>query len=68
MARTKSFFFEKIFDPDFDPNFDFYFGDGIVLFQKKIDFFSFFSLFMPQRTVLDPCESDPATSPHYERA
>ena len=49
MARTKSFFFEKIFDPDFDPNFDFYFGDGIVLFQKKIDFFSiFFVIYAPK--------------------
>ena len=37
-------------------------------FKKNRFFFYFFSLFMPKRTVLDPCESDPATSPHYERA
>ena len=45
-----------------------YFGDGIVFFQNFSKFFNFFSLFMPQRTVLDYSESDPATSPHYERA
>ena len=64
----KKIFFEKNHDPDFGLNFDFYFCNGIVFFQKKSKFFSFFSLFMPQRTSLDHCESDPATSPHYERA
>ena len=52
----------------FSQNFDFHFCDGIVFFQKFSIFFRFFSLFMPQRTVLDYSESDPARSPHYERA
>ena len=60
--------FEKNHDPDFGQNFDFYFCKGIVFFQKKSKYFNFFSLFMPQRTSLGHCESDPATSPHYERA
>ena len=68
MARKKSFFFRKNFDQNFGPKFYFYFCKGIVFFQEKFNFFNFFWLFIPQRTVLDPGESDPATSPHYEGA
>ena len=67
-GEKKKFFFRKNFDQNFGPKFYFYFCKGIVFFQNKIIFFNFFSLFIPQRTVLDPGESDPATSPHYEGA
>ena len=52
-GEKKKFFFEKNFGPDFDQNFDFYFSKSIVFFQKKIFLKLFFSLFSPQRTVLD---------------
>ena len=67
-AGKKKIFFEKNHDPDFGQNFGFYFCKGIVLFQKFSIFLNFFSIFMTQRTVLEPSELDPALSPHYERA
>jgi hypothetical protein len=46
----------------------FIFQKASGFFKKKLFFLNFFLLFMPQRTVLDSSESDPATSPHYEGA
>ena len=66
--RQKKIFFWKKSRPRFRPNFRFLFLQWHRVVSKKSIFFYFFSLFTPKRTVLDPCESDPATSPHYERA
>ena len=43
-GEKKKFFFRKNFDQNFGPKFYFYFCKGIVFFQKKINFFNFFSL------------------------